>query len=56
VRSAELNSVCLFDFWAVFSIFIITSPRNLQMMWDWLGWKADLIRFLTIYSMLNETS
>jgi hypothetical protein len=25
------------------------------MTWDWLHWKANLISFLTIYSMLNET-
>jgi hypothetical protein len=49
-------SVWLFDFCVAFSILTITSSRNLQMTWDWLHWKANLIRFLTIYSMLNETS
>jgi hypothetical protein len=25
------------------------------MTWGWMRWKADLISFLTMYSMLNET-
>jgi hypothetical protein len=54
--SAELISVWMFDFCATISILIITSPRNLQMRWGWMRWNADLIRFLIMYSMLNETS
>jgi hypothetical protein len=50
------NSVWLFDFCGAFSILIITSPRNLQMTWGWMRWKGNLIRFLTMYSMVNETS
>jgi hypothetical protein len=46
----------LFDFYATFSILIITSPRNLQIAWDWMHWKVELISFLTMYNMLNETS
>jgi hypothetical protein len=48
--------VWLFDFCATFSILTITSSRNLQMTWGWMRWKANLISFLTMYSMLNETS
>jgi hypothetical protein len=45
----------LFDFCAAFSILIITSPRSLQMLWDWMHWKADLVSFLTMYIMPNAT-
>jgi hypothetical protein len=45
----------MFDFCVAFSILIITSPTSLQMALGWMRWKADLIRFLTMYSMPNET-
>jgi hypothetical protein len=44
----------LFDFCAVFSVLAITPSWNLQMMFGWMSWKANLISIHTMYSMYHE--
>jgi hypothetical protein len=41
-------------FEVVFNVLIITPTRNIQMTWDQMRWKDNLITFNTVHIMLHE--